>query len=198
MERKARKPIPELSLLEQELAREQYRVRYFQVLRSTIYGLITIIAIVLLLATILFPVLHIYGSTMAPTLNDGEIVMLYKKDLPRQDEVIAFYFDNKILIRRVIGIPGDVIEIKSDGSVYVNEQRLPEKFAGMDVGVKAFGDTNIEYPYVVPADRYFVLGDNRKTAIDSRNTVIGCVAEEQLIGRIFLRVWPLSEIGWVS
>lgn len=185
---------PSTQQLEDELKRIKYKKRYRSVLRSTIYALITVAAVAILVATLWLPVLQIYGSSMTPTLQDGEIIFSVKTSDFKLGEIIAFYYNNKILIKRVICGPGDWIDIDEDGTVYVNEVKLDEPY----VKEKAFGDCNIELPFQVPEGKFFVMGDLRDTSIDSRNTAVGCVSEEQIVGKIIFRVWPLERIGSVN
>ena len=174
--------------LEDELKRVKYRKRYRSVLRSTVYTLITVAAIAVLVATLLLPVLQIYGSSMSPTLADGDIVVSLKTSEFKPGDVVAFYYNNKILVKRVIAVSGDWVDITENGDVYVNSELLEEPY----IQEKAFGDCNIELPYQVPESRIFVMGDHRSVSVDSRNTAVGCVAEEQIVGKLVFRVWPLN------
>ncbi len=186
--------IPTAEQLEAELKRERYKRRYHSVFRSTVYTLITVAAIAVLVATLWMPVLQIYGSSMTPTLSNGNIVISVKSGDFQSGDVIAFYYNNKILIKRVIAGPGDWVNIEEDGTVYVNNERLEEPY----LTEKAFGECNIELPYQVPESRLFVMGDHRSVSVDSRNTAVGCIAEEQVVGRILFRVWPLDHFGKVE
>ena len=185
---------PSVEDLETELKRVKYKKRYNAILRSTVFTLITVAAAAVLVATLWLPVLQIYGASMTPTLNDGEIVFSVKSSRLEQGEVVAFYYNNKILIKRVIAGPGDWVFIDEDGSVFVNSLQLEEPY----LTEKAFGLTDIELPYQVPDGKYFVMGDHRATSVDSRNTAVGCIAMDQVVGKIVFRVWPLEEIGFVS
>lgn len=186
--------LPSVDTLEAELKRVKYKQNYYTVLKSTIYLLITVAAVAVLVATLLLPVLQIYGTSMTPTLENGEIVLTLKTADFKQGDVIAFYYNNKILVKRVIAGPADWVDIDEDGNVYVNEVLIEEPY----ITDKAYGDTNIELPYQVPDERYFVMGDHRSTSSDSRNTAVGCVAQEQVVGRIFFRVWPLERWSTIS
>ena len=185
---------PSAEQLEAELKREKYKRRYHSVLRSTIYTLITVAAIAVLVATLWLPVLQIYGSSMTPTLQDGEIIFSVKTADLEPGDIVAFYYNNKILVKRVICGPGDWVNIDEDGTVYVNEVRLKEPY----LAEKALGDCNIELPYQVPDGKIFVMGDHRSTSVDSRNTAVGCVAQEQIVGKIIFRIWPLNRLGDVD
>ncbi len=183
--------IPSAKQVEKELKRVRYKSRYRTVLKSTLYTLITVAAIAVLVATLWLPVLQIYGSSMTPTLHDGQIVVSVKTSQFEPGDIVAFYYNNKILIKRVIAKHGDWIDIKEDGSVYVNDVLLDEPY----VEELAFGETNIELPFQVPDGRLFVMGDHRSTSVDSRNTAMGCVAEEQIVGKIVFRFYPFDEMG---
>lgn len=182
---------PTVGQLEAELRRERYKQRYRSVLRSTIYTLITVAAVAVLVATLWMPVLQIYGSSMAPTVHDGEIVVAVKTSDMKTGDIVAFYYNNKILVKRVICGPGDWIDIDQDGTVFVNGEEVDEPY----LTERALGDCNIELPYQVPDEKVFVMGDHRSTSIDSRNTAVGCVAQEQVVGKIIFRIWPLNMIG---
>lgn len=182
---------PTVAQLEAEVKRLKYKRRYHSVLRSTIYALITVAAISVLVATLWLPVLQIYGSSMSPTLQDGEILFSVKTSKLEPGDIVAFYYNNKILVKRVICGPGDWIDIDGEGNVSVNGEALEEPY----LTEKALGDCNIELPYQVPDGKLFVMGDHRSTSVDSRNTTVGCVAQEQIVGKIVFRVWPLSGFG---
>jgi signal peptidase I len=185
---------PSVEELETELKRVRYRSRYQSVLRSTVYTLITVAAVAVLVATLWLPVLQIYGSSMTPTLQDGEIVFSVKTSDLQSGDIVAFYYNNKILIKRVIATSGQWVNILEDGTVYVNEVELEEPY----LVEKAFGDADIELPYQVPDGKVFVMGDHRATSADSRHTVVGCVTPEQIVGRIVFRIWPLESAGVVG
>jgi signal peptidase I len=183
---------PTVAQLEKEISRVQYQSRYRAVLKSTVYTLITVAAIAVLVATLWLPVLQIYGSSMTPTLQDGEIVFSVKTANLEQGDIIAFYYNNKILVKRVIAGPGEWVNICPEtGNVSVNDILLDEPY----LQEKSFGDADIEFPYQVPDGKVFVMGDHRSTSVDSRHTAVGCVAEEQIVGKIVFRVWPLDQIG---
>lgn len=191
--------LPTSQQLEEELKRVRYGKRYRTVLRSTVGTLITVAAIAVLVATLLLPVLQIYGSSMTPTLVDGDIVVTVKTTEFETGDVVAFYYNNKILVKRVIAQAGDWVDITPDGDVYVGKHAddlvlLEEPY----LTEKSLGDCNIELPYQVPESRVFVIGDHRSVSVDSRNTAVGCVAEEQLVGKLVFRVWPLSLFGEIT
>ncbi len=180
--------------LEAELNRVQYAVRYRQILRSTLYSLVVVAASAILIATVWMPVLQIYGSSMSPTLEEGDIVVSLKGSSVQQGDLIAFYLGNKILIKRCIALPGQWVDIDEDGNVYIDGTRLDEPYL-ID---RSLGDANITFPYQVPDHRYFCMGDHRSTSVDSRHTEVGCVSDEQILGKIVFRVWPFSGLGAVQ
>lgn len=182
---------PTTEQIRDELARVRYRRTFANTLRSTIFILIVVSASAVLIAVLLLPVLRIYGHSMNDTLDEGDIVISVKGSTFEPGDIIAFYYNNKLLVKRVIGQPGDWVDIDEQGNVYVNQVLLDEPY----LDSKAFGETNITLPYQVPESRIFVLGDNRDVSIDSRNTSVGCVAEEQIAGKIIFRVWPLENFG---
>ena len=186
--------LPTTDQLEKELRRERYRKNYSIVLRSTIYTLVTVAAVAVLVAVLLLPVLRIYGTSMAPTLKEGNIVVSLKRGTFNTGDVIAFYYNNKILVKRVIANSGDWVDIDQDGTVYVNNEKINEPY----LDETAFGECNITLPYQVPESRIFVMGDNRAVSVDSRNTAVGCVAEEQIVGKIVFCVWPFEEFGAIQ
>ena len=188
---KGQHELPTTPQLEQALAQEERRKRFRNILRSTVFVLATVAAVSILVATLLFPVMRIYGSSMKPTLEDGEIVVAIKMKEFSPGDLVAFYYNNKLLIKRVIGKPGDWINLTEDGTVYVNGTPLDEPY----ILEKSFGTCDLELPYQVPAGQFFVMGDHRSTSIDSRSNVLGCVTDEQIVGKIIIRVWPLAEFG---
>ena len=194
MKKKKILEMPSTQQLEAELNRVKYRSRYRSVFRSTVYTLITVAAVSIMVATLWLPVLQIYGSSMTPTLQDGEIIFSVKTSEFEPGEIVAFYYNNKILVKRVICGPGDWIDIDEDGTVYVNEVRLEEPY----LTEKTLGDCNIDLPFQVPDGKVFVMGDHRSTSVDSRNTAVGCVAQEQIVGKIIFRIWPLNRLGDVD
>lgn len=188
------KPSAELPTSEQlaaERRRLRYKRRYRRTLRSTVAILIVAAALAVLAATLWMPVLRVYGSSMAPTLENGQILVSVKSTSFAPGDIIAFYHGNKLLIKRFIAGPSDYVDIQEDGSVLVNGNLLDEPY----LPEKAFGETDIELPYQVPERRYFVMGDNRSVSIDSRSSVVGCVAEDQIVGKVVFRVWPLRAFG---
>lgn len=183
--------LPTMEQLSAELKREKYKSRYGKVLRSTVYMLIVVAAVAVLVATIWMPVLEIYGASMAPTLNEGDIVVTLKGSDIGQGDLVAFYIGNKILVKRCIAGPGQWVDIDAEGNVFVDGQKLEEPY----LKEKSFGDCDLELPFQVPENRYFCMGDHRATSVDSRHTAVGCISEEQIVGKIIFRVWPLSDFG---
>ena len=183
--------LPTHEQFRRELERVRYRHNFATVLRSTVFTLVVVAAAAVLVAVLFLPVLRIYGHSMNDNLDEGDIVLSVKGATFEPGDVIAFYYNNKLLVKRVIGNPGDWIDIDQDGNVYVNQQKLEEPY----LKEKALGECNIKLPYQVPESRVFVMGDNRSVSIDSRNTAVGCVAEEQIVGKIVYRVWPADRFG---
>lgn len=177
--------------IEKELKRERYKKKYRTSLKSTFFTLVAVAAIAVLVATLWLPVLQIYGSSMTPSLEDGEIVVSTKSSEFESGDIVAFYYNNKVLIKRVIATSGEWIDIKADGTVFVDSTELNEPY----IAEKSFGSSDIEFPYQVPENRIFVMGDHRSVSVDSRNSVIGCVSEEEIVGKIVFRVWPIEKIG---
>ena len=179
--------------LQDELKREQKKRQYRITTRNTIFVMIVVAAIAILIATLWMPVLRIYGTSMTPTLEEGNIVISLKGSAFKQGDIIAFYYENKLLVKRCIAGPSDWVDMDQDGNVFVNGEMLDEPY----ISEKAYGDVTIKFPYQVPEGRYFVLGDHRATSADSRLTIIGCVAEEQIVGKITFRVLPIKQFGAV-
>lgn len=193
MKDKKQVQVPTLEALQTELEREKYKMRFRRILRSTVNALIVVAAIAAIVATLILPVLEIAGTSMEPSLNDGDIVLLMKTDKLETGDLCAFYFSNKILIKRVIGVPGDYLWINKEGTVFLNNEELQEPY----VSEKALGECDIEFPHQVTENNYFLMGDHRATSIDSRSSVIGGIAEDQIIGKIVCKIWPLSEFEWM-
>ena len=185
---------PSVRQLEEEIERAEQKQKFHRTFRSTIYILITVAAVAILISSLLFPVLKIYGASMSPTLDEGEIVVAIKNAKFTTGDVLAFYYNNKILVKRVICGPGDWVDLMEDGTVVVNGVIIDEPY----LQEKAFGTCDLELPYQVPEGQYFVMGDHRATSIDSRSSLVGCVAKEQIAGRIVMRLWPFSVFGPVS
>ena len=182
--------LPSIRQIESERKRYRWQKAYVKALQGTISVLTYMAAVAALIATLVLPVLQIEGSSMEPTLSSGDIVLLTKTTNFSHGDICGFAWNNKILIKRVIGVPGDWIEIDTDGTVYRNGEKLDEPYADQI----AFGECDLEFPYQVPQEQYFVLGDMRESSIDSRNTLIGCVENDQIMGKIFLRIWPIKTL----
>lgn len=193
MKKKKKAPIalPTTEQIERERARLRYKRRYSRTLRSTIAILVVVAAGAVLTATLRMPVLRIYGSSMAPTLKDGQIVVCVKSADFRQGDITAFYHGNKLLIKRYIAGASDWVNIDEFGNVFVNGEELDEPY----LTEKSLGQTNIDLPYQVPDERFFLMGDNRSVSVGSRSTAVGCVARDQIVGKVVFRIWPLSEFG---
>ena len=180
--------------LRQELRRVKYNNKFAATLFNTVGTLVVVAAAAILVANLWLPILKVTGTSMSPTLQEGQVLMASKGHDFKTGDVIAFYYNNKILVKRVIAMPGDWVNISEDGTVYVNDIAIDEPY----LNEKALGDCNIELPYQVPESKIFVMGDNRSVSLDSRNTAIGCVSEEQVVGRITFAIWPLSKIGKID
>lgn len=185
---------PDIPQLQAEVQREKYKKRYRSVLRSTIFSLLVVAALAVLVAVLWMPVLRIYGTSMTPTLNQGEIVISVKGDNIHRGDIVGVYYGSKLLIKRCIAVSGEWVNIDEDGTVYVNSERLEEPY----LVEKAFGDCDIKLPYQVPENTIFVMGDHRSVSIDSRNSSVGCIEDENVIGKIVFRIWPLEHLGIVG
>lgn len=185
--------MPSAEQLENEISRIRHGREYIRILRSTISSLIVVAAIAVLVSMLFLPVLRVTGTSMTPTLQNDELVICRKWGEFKRGDVIAFYYNNKILLKRVIGLSGDVIDIAEDGTVYVNGEAIDEPY----LNEKAFGECDLNLPYQVPDERIFVMGDHRSTSVDSRSTTVGCVANESVVGEVMLRIWPFKKIGTV-
>ena len=186
-------PVPSLSEIQHERKRIRRGAYYWQALRGTVSVLVVVAAIAVLIATLFLPILQISGDSMSPTLKHDEIVVLLKTKKFDRGDLIGFYYQGKILLKRVVALPEDEVVIDAEGNVYVNEELLEEPY----VTEKGLGDCDLEFPYRVPGTGYFVLGDRRSNSVDSRNSVVGAITQDDIIGRVCLRVWPLSNIGLV-
>ena len=193
MEQKKTVVLP-VDQLEEALKKEQYKRTFVSVLRNTIFSLLVVAAAAVIIAVLILPVMRISGSSMSTTLEDGDIVISLNDQRYKTGDVIGFYYNNNILIKRVIATSGDWVDIDLDGNVYVNGTLLNEPY----VSEKAYGDCNITLPYQVPDGRCFVMGDHRDTSVDSRNSGVGCISNEMVVGRLLLRVWPLEQMGAIQ
>ena len=186
-------PVPSLAEIQRERKRIRRKIYYRQSLRSTVSVLVVVAAVAVLITTLFLPILQISGDSMSPTLAHNEIVVLLKTRDFQQGDLIGFYYQGKILLKRVIALPEDEVVIDSDGNVYVNAQLLEEPY----VTDKSLGDCDLEFPYKVPGTGYFVLGDRRSNSVDSRNSMVGTVSQDDIIGKVFLRVWPFDRLGLI-
>jgi len=183
--------IPTANQFYAELKRVRYKKNFRKTIIATVNSLIVVAAVSVLISLLFLPVLRVTGTSMTPTLYNDELVICNKRSNYKQGDMIAFYFNNKILLKRVIGLPGDWVDITEDGTVYVNGTALDEPY----IDEKALGECDIDLPYQVPESRIFVMGDHRSTSIDSRTSMVGCIADEYIIGRLIFRVWPFEAIG---
>lgn len=191
---KENKNLPSVDQLKQELRNIRHKKQYGRVLRSTVYVLLISAACAVLVATIFLPILQIYGTSMEPTLSENEIVIAFKTTDFEESDLVAFYVGNKLLVKRFIAGPGQWVDIDEEGNVYVDGELLDEPY----LEEKAIGACNIELPYQVPENKYFVMGDQRSTSVDSRNTSVGCIDNDQIVGKLLFRVWPFSQIGTIE
>ena len=182
--------IPSKKQVETERKRYRRQKAYNKALSGTLYVLTIVAAVAVLISTLILPVLQIEGTSMEPTLSNGDIVLLAKTTTFQHGDLCGFTWNNKLLIKRVIGLPGDWVEMDPDGNVYLNGDKLEESY----VVQKAFGECDLVFPFQVPQEQYFVIGDMRKSSIDSRNTVIGCIPKDQIVGKVFFRIWPFKNI----
>ena len=186
--------IPSSEELELELKREQYKTRYKRTLRSTLFALVTAAAAAVLVATLWLPVLEIFGASMTPTLQEGQIVVSVKVNDMEPGDIVAFYYGNKVLVKRYIAGPGTWVDIREDGTVLLDGEVLDEPY----LTKKSFGTCDLELPYQVPEGSYFLMGDERETSVDSRHSSVGCISADQIVGKITFRVWPLDVFGKVE
>lgn len=185
---------PSVQKLEQQLEQERHKIRFIYAMRTTIYTVLAVAALAILVATLWLPVLQIYGASMTPTLESGQLIVVLKNSEFKRGDVIAFYYNNKILVKRVIAGPGEWVNIDDDGTVSVNQSELEEDY----LTEKSFGKCDISLPYQVPDGQYFVIGDHRESSMDSRSTAVGCVPKENVVGKLKLRVWPLNKIKIIN
>ncbi|MGE4276982.1 MAG: signal peptidase I [Lawsonibacter sp.] len=186
-----KKTRPTLEQLNKELDRRRHKNAYNRALQGTIWTLVVVAAVAIICSTFFLSLLQIEGSSMEPTLNEGELVVASKSKHFQRGDIIAFYYNNKVLLKRVIGFSSEWVDIDENGNVSINGQDLEEPY----IQEKALGECDITLPCQIPDERWFVLGDCRSTSVDSRSKVIGNVADEQLVGKVVFRIWPLSEFG---
>ena len=189
-----RHEMPSIEQLETELDRVNYKSKYKKVFKSTLFTLIVVAAIAVLVAVLLMPVLRIYGTSMTPTLTEGDIVVSIRTENIKFGDIVGVYYGRKLLIKRCIATEGQWVDIDADGNVFVDGVLLDEPY----VVEKSLGKCNIELPYQVPTNMIFVMGDHRDTSVDSRNTSVGCIEKENIVGKIVFRVWPFNKFSSVS
>lgn len=182
---------PTSQQLSAAISRIKYRRNYKKILFGTIASLVVVAAVAVLISTLFLPILRVTGTSMTPTLQNDQFVICSKGADFKSGDIIAFYYNNKILLKRVIGSAGDIIDISDDGTVYKNGQMLNEPY----INEKSLGTCDIELPYQVPDNRIFVMGDHRLTSVDSRTSTVGCIADEYIIGKVIFRIWPPESMG---
>lgn len=179
--------------IETEIKRLKRKKNGRRILKETVFSLLVVAAVAVLAAMLFFPIFRVTGSSMEPSLDSKEIVVCLKNSKFKSGDIVAFYYNNKVLLKRVIGTAGDTIEIDKDGNVFVNGNMLDEPY----IKQKSLGQCDIDFPFQVPDNRIFVMGDNRETSVDSRTTAVGCIADEYIIGKVFFRIWPFGKFGSV-
>lgn len=177
--------LPSKEQVEAELKTINYRKRFIKTLLSTLSILVVVAALAVLISTLFFPVIQVSGNSMEPSLHDGDVLVLIKSDNVSYGDMCCFSWQNKTLLKRVIGMAGDTINIDAEGNVFVNNELLEEDY----ISEKTQGINDIEYPYLVPENKIFVLGDHRGTSLDSRSSAIGCIDKEQIVGKVIFKVW---------
>lgn len=182
---------PDTEEIQEALLAEKARRRFGRSVRSIVFILVVAAAAAVLIAVTVLPIMRIYGKSMENTLSSGDVVLSVKTSDFKTGDIVAFYYNNNILVKRVIAGSGDWVNMDKEGTVTVNNKVLEEPY----LTSRAYGDVNIRLPYQVPEGKLFVMGDNRAVSVDSRNSAVGCVASEQIVGKIVFRVWPLNKIG---
>lgn len=186
--------LPQVEQLEELYQESRYRMRFFESMRSTVFMLLVVAAVSVLIAVLYLPILKIYGHSMAGTLDNGDVVVSLKNNQMETGDVMAFYYNNNVLVKRVIATSGQWVDMDKDGNVYVDNHKLDESY----LQEKAYGEVDIVFPYQVPEGRIFVMGDNRSISIDSRNSTIGTVSDEQIVGKLIWKIWPLNDMGIIE
>ena len=189
-----KRQLPETSEIKAEYQKAKYKKTFWETIRSTVFMLVVVAAFAVLIAVLFLPILRIYGNSMKGTLDSGDIVISVKSTDFETSDVVAFYYNNNILVKRVIAEAGDWVDMDEEGNVYVNKKKLDEPY----LANKSYGHTDITFPYQVPENRIFVMGDNRDESIDSRNNAIGTVADEQIVGKLIFKIWPLQKLGGIE
>ncbi len=192
--KKTPESMPDVEMLENELVREKHKITYRKAVRTTVYAMIVAAAAAVLVAVLFLPVFKIYGSSMTPTLREGDIVIAVSVKKFKTGDLVGFYHGNKLLVKRCIAGPGQSVDLDPDGNVYINGKIIKEP----NIKEKAFGECDLPLPYQVPDKKWFFMGDHRETSIDSRSSSVGCIDEEQIKGKVVFRIWPLDRFGAVK
>lgn len=183
--------LPELGQLQVELELENRKWEARKALRSIVFVLLVVTAAAVVVAVLMFPILQVKRSSMGNTLQNGDVIVTMNTSNYQAGDVIAFYYNNTLMIKRIVAVSGDTVRINKKGDVSVNGKTLTEPY----VTEKVRGDCTVEFPYEVPEGKFFVLNDQRDSAIDSRNATLGCVGGDQIVGKVLVRVWPFEAIG---
>lgn len=185
---------PAVDQMKQELKQIRYKRAYARTLRSTLACVVMAVALILC-AVAFLPIIRITGDSMSHTLNRGDILLTLRGDEVQRGDLIVFYVEgNKMLVKRAVAVAGDRVEMTEDGVLIVNDQPVDEPY----ISSRALGECDQEFPLVVPQERVFVLGDHRELSIDSRSSAMGCIAREQVIGKVAVRIWPLNALGLIA
>lgn len=183
--------IPSIPALKEELMREKIKREFRRAILNMAGVLIVAAALTALMATRIFVLVQINGSSMKPTLNEDEVIILRQTKAVEKGDIVGFYYGGKILLKRVMAGAGDEVDIDREGNVSVNGERIDEPY----LKEKTLGKCDLEFPYEVPEGAIFVLGDNRAISMDSRIKSIGCVESDQIVGKVVFRMWPMACMG---
>jgi len=176
-----------------ELKRRVDEMEFRKIIISAAQTLAAFAAVAVLLSTLLLPVFSVHKNSMTPTLLDGELLIFSTVGEIKRGDIIAFHYNNQVLIKRVIATAGESVDINEDGVVYINEAPLSEPY----INSQSLGECDLELPLMVPERQYFVMGDNRYISTDSRVGAIGTINSEHIVGKAILRIWPIPKIRFM-